>query len=293
MLPLFLANCDKLVYHDHSEYGRRGWTMLERTVFAAFNKPVIAVLQPRLGTLESGRPILPAAASSPAPFSGRSLRTAATRTLHVLDDPAEGLLTDPDTDRPLLSRLLELTQQRWGLCWRGTSTQRSLEGMQGLDSLVFGKTEVVVETAEMLDVVGGGSTVMFIAGGGGGSLKSKSPMGPGSGSSSVRPMDAMGSLRAGANDEGKATIDGIAMGDVEMKMCISYRYYVVLAAAHNVKCLNNVFVQRADIFRPLSLPSATHICCTNYGFDQSTALHLICFMYSSRSRRPSMSQSWP
>ena len=184
MLPLFLANCDKLVYHDHSEYGRRGWTMLERTVFAAFNKPLIAVLQPRLGTLESGRPIVPQAGSS-VPFSGRSLRTAATRTLHVLDDPSEGLLTDPETDRPLLSRLLGLTQQRWGLCWRGTATQWSLDGMRGLEQLEFGKTEVVVETAEMLDVVGGGSTMAASGGAGGGS----------NGAGGL-PMDAMGSLRA-------------------------------------------------------------------------------------------------
>jgi hypothetical protein len=155
MLPLFLANCDNLVYHDHAEYGRRGWTMLERTVFAAFNKPVLSVLQPRLGTLESGRPILP---TSSLPFSGRSLRTAATRTLHVLDDPADGLLTDPEADRPLLTRLLELTQKRWGVCWRGSSNQWLLQNIRGLGKLEFGVTEVVVETAAMLDVVSGGSS---------------------------------------------------------------------------------------------------------------------------------------
>ena len=54
MLPLYLANCDNLVYHDHQDYQRRGWTRVERTVFAAFNKPSIAVLEPRLGTLEPG-----------------------------------------------------------------------------------------------------------------------------------------------------------------------------------------------------------------------------------------------
>ena len=156
MLPLYLANCCNLVYHDHAEYGRRGWTMLERTIFAAFNKPVISVLQPRLGTLESGRPILPGAGSS-VPFSGRSLRTAASRTLHVLDDPADGLLTDPKTDRPLLARLLELTQKRWAMCWRGATTQWSLQNIRGLEHLEFGVTEVVVETAPMLDVVSGGS----------------------------------------------------------------------------------------------------------------------------------------
>ena len=37
MLPLYLANCDNLVYHDHQDYQRRGWTRVERTVFAAFN----------------------------------------------------------------------------------------------------------------------------------------------------------------------------------------------------------------------------------------------------------------
>ena len=56
--------------------------------------------------------------------------------------------------------------------------------MRGLDSLQFGKTEVVVETAEMLDVVGGGSS-MAVAGGSGGGDQSP-----------TRSMDAMGSLRA-------------------------------------------------------------------------------------------------
>ena len=137
MLPLYLANCCNLVYHDHAEYGRRGWTMLERTIFAAFNKPVIYVLQPRLGTLESGRPILPST-SNTVPFSGHSLRTAASRTLHVLDNPADGLLTDAKTDGPLLRRLLKLTQKRWGMCWRGAATQWSLNNIRGLDQLEFG-----------------------------------------------------------------------------------------------------------------------------------------------------------
>ena len=30
MLPLYLANCDNLVYHDHQDYQRRGWTRVER-----------------------------------------------------------------------------------------------------------------------------------------------------------------------------------------------------------------------------------------------------------------------
>ena len=42
-----------------------------------------------------------------------------------------------------------------------------------------------------------------------------------------------------------------------------------------MKCLNNVFVQRANILEVLTLPSATHINCTNYGFDPSTTLHLL------------------
>lgn len=196
MLPLYLANCDKLVYHDHAEYGRRGWTMLERTVFAAFNKPVIAVLQPRLGTLESGRPILPQAGSA-VPFSGKSLRTAASRTLHVLDNPSDGLLTDPETDRPLLARLLELTQKRWALCWRGATTQWSLQGMRGLERLEFGKTEVVVETAAMLDVVGGGSGkgLLRSAGGSNGSSANLHGVNGGGGGGGARQMDAMGSIR--------------------------------------------------------------------------------------------------
>ena len=57
--------------------------------------------------------------------------------------------------------------------------------MRGLEQLEFGKTEVVVETAEMLDVVGGGSTMAASGGAGGGS----------NGAGGL-PMDAMGSLRA-------------------------------------------------------------------------------------------------
>ena len=152
MLPLYLANCDNLVYHDHQDYQRRGWTRVERTVFAAFNKPSIAVLEPRLGTLEPGPGKRAAAQFGGATaFSGGTLRAGPTKVLAVLEDPNDGNLTAPDVDRPLLARLLAVTKKRWARCWRGSSAQWDLAGLKGLDSLNFGKTEVLVETAEVME----------------------------------------------------------------------------------------------------------------------------------------------
>lgn len=129
MLPLYAANCNSLVVYDHPEYEARGWTRAERVVFAAFNMPVLDVLEPMDGTLSKS-------------FTRKNGKKE-TRVL--LSDATQGQLTNPEADAPLIEQLQKLAIAEWANSWRGKWSREYYEleeEMRGMQRLEFGTTEI-------------------------------------------------------------------------------------------------------------------------------------------------------
>lgn len=129
MLPLYAANCGSLVVYDHPEYEARGWTRAERVVFAAFNMPVLDVLEPMDGTLCKN-------------FTRQNGRK---ETRMLLSDATLGELTNHAADGPLIEQLQKLAIAEWGNSWRGKWSRQYYEveeEMRGMQRLEFGTTEI-------------------------------------------------------------------------------------------------------------------------------------------------------
>ena len=129
MLPLYAACCNSFVIHDHPEYDARGWTRVERMIFASFNMPVFDVLEPMPGTLNLN-------------YTSQAGRKE-TRVL--LADATAGLLTNPSADGPLIQQLQELCFEEWGHSWRGKWSRdyyQHDQKIRGVQRLELGNTEV-------------------------------------------------------------------------------------------------------------------------------------------------------
>lgn len=125
MLPLYVASCNNILCFESIGYEGRAWCRIERAMFAAFCAPTHDII------------------AKDFVFDGDATQQPVRETTVALTDATQGRLSYPG-DMEIITTLLQIATDNWGLCWKAGLLQIVQDAIAGVNALRFGVTQVRV-----------------------------------------------------------------------------------------------------------------------------------------------------